>query len=110
MCVFAFLAKLTLNPPEGIIAGPISEDNFFEWECLITGPDETCFENGVFPAKIIFPQVIHRRSLRKSYEPNDESAANVNAAKMWREDRAQFELIADNLVRKTLCLPPNTSL
>jgi ubiquitin-conjugating enzyme E2 G2 len=40
-------------------------------------------------------------------EPNDESAANVNAAKMWREDRAQFEQIADNLVRKTLGLPPS---
>lgn len=38
-------------------------------------------------------------------EPNDESAANVNAAKMWREDRSQFERIADNLVRKTLGLP-----
>jgi hypothetical protein len=40
-------------------------------------------------------------------EPNDESAANVNAAKMWREDRNQFEQIADNLVRKTLGLPPS---
>lgn len=38
-------------------------------------------------------------------EPNDESAANVNAAKMWREDRKQFEQIADRLVRKTLGLP-----
>lgn len=28
-------AELTLNPPEGIVAGPISEDNFFEWEALI---------------------------------------------------------------------------
>jgi ubiquitin-conjugating enzyme E2 G2 len=37
-------------------------------------------------------------------EPNDESAANVNAAKMWREDRVQFESIADALVRKTLGL------
>lgn len=27
--------ELTLNPPEGIVAGPISEDNFFEWEALI---------------------------------------------------------------------------
>ncbi|VDO23002.1 unnamed protein product [Brugia timori] len=170
---------MTLNPPEGIIAGPISEDNFFEWECLITGPDETCFENGVFPARIIFPQdyplsppkmqftcdifhpniypdgrvcisILHSpgddptgyessaerwspvQSIEKillsvvsmlavklklsfttksvSLEPNDESAANVNAAKMWREDRLQFERIADSLVRKTLCLPPNTSL
>lgn len=30
------LTELTLNPPEGIIAGPINEENFFEWEALIT--------------------------------------------------------------------------
>lgn len=35
-------------------------------------------------------------------EPNDESGANVDAAKMWREDRAEFEKIAQSLVRKTL--------
>lgn len=28
--------ELTLNPPEGIIAGPITEENYFEWEALIT--------------------------------------------------------------------------
>lgn len=27
--------ELTLNPPEGITAGPVSEDNFFVWEALI---------------------------------------------------------------------------
>ena len=32
----ASFAELTLNPPEGIIAGPINEENFFEWEALIT--------------------------------------------------------------------------
>lgn len=31
-----FILELTLNPPEGIIAGPINEENFFEWEALIT--------------------------------------------------------------------------
>lgn len=30
------LAELVTNPPEGIVAGPVSEDNFFEWEALIT--------------------------------------------------------------------------
>lgn len=35
-------------------------------------------------------------------EPNDESGANVDAAKMWREDRQQFNRIADRLVRKSL--------
>lgn len=48
-------AELTLNPPEGIVAGPLSEDNFFEWEALIAGPEGTCFEGGVFPARLIFP-------------------------------------------------------
>lgn len=52
--IFSF-SELTLNPPEGIVAGPISEDNFFEWEALIQGPEGTCFEGGVFPARLIFP-------------------------------------------------------
>ena len=33
---FVTFSELTLNPPEGIIAGPINEENFFEWEALIT--------------------------------------------------------------------------
>ena len=37
-------------------------------------------------------------------EPNDESAANVDAAKMWREDREQFKNRATRTVRKTLGL------
>lgn len=39
-------------------------------------------------------------------EPNDESGANVDAAKMWREDRQEFNRIAERIVRKTLGLPP----
>jgi hypothetical protein len=31
-----YVVELTLNPPEGIVAGPINEENFFEWEALIT--------------------------------------------------------------------------
>ena len=37
-------------------------------------------------------------------EPNDESGANVDAAKMWREDREQFKRIAIQVVRKSLNL------
>ncbi|XP_013115853.1 ubiquitin-conjugating enzyme E2 G2 [Stomoxys calcitrans] len=47
--------QLTLDPPDGIVAGPVSEDNFFEWEALIAGPEGTCFEGGVFPARLVFP-------------------------------------------------------
>ncbi len=37
-------------------------------------------------------------------EPNDESPANVDAAKMWREDRKKFNEIARKAVRKSLNL------
>lgn len=30
-----FLTEMTINPPEGIVAGPVNEENFFEWEALI---------------------------------------------------------------------------
>lgn len=39
-----------------IPAGPSSEDNFFTWEALIKGPDDTPFEGGVFNAILTFPK------------------------------------------------------
>lgn len=54
------------------MAGPKSEDNFFEWEALITyvfmscdshliiaffrGPEDSSFEGGVFVTELVFPQ------------------------------------------------------
>lgn len=151
--------QLTRNPPDGITAGPIDEENFFEWEAVILGPEGTCFEGGVFTAKLTFPpdyplsppkmqftneifhpniyqdgrvciSILHApgidpmgyessserwspvQSVEKVLlsvismlaEPNDESGANVDAAKMWREDRKKFNEIADKLVRKSLGL------
>ena len=77
------VAELLQNPPEGIVAGPINEENFFEWESLITyvweisfgaynatvlngllisflfcldrGPEGTPFEDGIFVANLSFP-------------------------------------------------------
>lgn len=37
-------------------------------------------------------------------EPNDESPANIDASKMWRENREEFNRIAQRIVRKTLGL------
>ncbi|MGH0152424.1 UNVERIFIED_CONTAM: hypothetical protein FKN15_049186 [Acipenser sinensis] len=37
-------------------------------------------------------------------EPNDESGANVDASKMWREERDQFFKIAEQIVKKSLGL------
>ena len=33
--------QLSENPPEGLMAGPISDDNYFEWEAAITGEEDT---------------------------------------------------------------------
>jgi ubiquitin-conjugating enzyme E2 G2 len=38
-------------------------------------------------------------------EPNDESPANVDAAVMWRNDRAAYERKCDDCVRMSLSLP-----
>ncbi|KAJ3299937.1 Ubiquitin-conjugating enzyme E2 G2 [Borealophlyctis nickersoniae] len=151
--------ELTVNAPEGITAGPISEDNFFEWEALIAGPEGTPYENGVFSATIKFPKdyplsppvmkftcpmfhpniytdgtvcisILHPpgddpnmyesaserwspvQSVEKILlsvvsmlaEPNDESGANIEASKMWRTDRAQFERVVRENTMKTLGL------
>ena len=47
---------LTSSPPDGITAGPVSEDDIFLWEALIQGPDGTPLEGGVFPAELKFPK------------------------------------------------------
>lgn len=38
-------------------------------------------------------------------EPNDESAANVDAAKCWRDDKPRFLECAQRAVRKSLGIP-----
>lgn len=173
---------LTNNPPEGITAGPVSEDDLLYWEALIQGPEGTPFEGGVFPAELRFPkdyplapptmkflgEVWHpngmslplptfpspcRRSAADAKvtvypsglvcisilhppgddpnhyehaserwspiqsvekilisvmsmlaEPNDESPANVEAAKQWRERRDEYEAKVRDGVRRMLGL------
>ncbi|EGS17207.1 putative ubiquitin carrier protein [Thermochaetoides thermophila DSM 1495] len=141
------------NPPEGITAGPVNEDDLLVWEAWIQGPEGTPFEGGVFPAELRFPKdyplapptmkflsevfhpnvcisILHPpgddpnhyehaserwspiQSVEKILisvmsmlaEPNDESPANVEAAKMWRENRAEYERRVKESVRRSLGL------
>ncbi|KAK1902405.1 Ubiquitin-conjugating enzyme E2 G2 [Dissostichus eleginoides] len=76
------------------------------------GPQDTCFEGGVFPAVLSFPSDYPLSPPKMRFtcdmfhpnKPNDESGANVDASKMWREDRQQFYSLAQNIVRKSLGL------
>lgn len=54
--LFTEYRTLTNDPPDGITAGPASEDDMFLWEALIQGPEGTPFEGGIFPAELKFPK------------------------------------------------------
>lgn len=174
---------LTNNPPDGITAGPVSEDDLLNWQALIQGPEGTPFEGGVFPAELKFPSdyplsppsmkflgeiwhpngiyspvlsppvikkacisdvshhivypsglvcisILHPagddpnhyehaserwspiQSVEKILlsvmnllaEPNDESPANVDAAKQWRDRRAEYDKQVQDSVRRSLGL------
>ncbi|CAG8564375.1 11048_t:CDS:2 [Gigaspora rosea] len=120
--------ELTLNAPEGITAGPINEESFFEWEALIAGPEGTPYE--VYPDGMVCISILHPpgddpnmyessserwspvQSVEKILlsvvsmlaEPNDESGANIEACKIWRNDREAFNKIVRDNVKKTLGL------
>ncbi|KAJ3200739.1 Ubiquitin-conjugating enzyme E2 G2 [Entophlyctis luteolus] len=151
--------ELTVNPPDGITAGPVSEDDFFVWEALICGPESTPYENGIFTAVLKFPSdyplsppqmtftppvfhpniyadgrvcisILHApgddplgyelaserwspvQSVEKILlsvvsmlaEPNDESGANIEASKMWRDNREKFNAVVRSQVKQTLGL------
>lgn len=175
--LFSEYKALLTNPPDGITAGPVSEDDLFVWEALIQGPEGTPFEGGIFPAELKFPKdyplnppkmkflgeiwhpngkpilmshlsladmhrvivytngevcisILHPpgddpnhyesaserwspiQSVEKILisvmsmlaEPNDESPANVEAAKMWRDRRSDFEKKVREGVRRSLGL------
>ncbi|KAJ2159607.1 ubiquitin conjugating enzyme Ubc7/UbcP3 [Coemansia sp. RSA 552] len=149
--------ELSLNSPEGIIAGPIDEDNLFKWEAVFIGPEGTPYANGVFTATLDFPRdyplnpptmkfttpmfhpnvyqngvvcisILHPpgddpnhyessserwspvQSVEKILlsvismisEPNDESSANVDAGKIWRDDRERYNKIVEDIVKGSL--------
>ncbi len=48
------LFKITDNPPPGVQAS-LSNDNLFEWDAVIFGPGDTCFDGGVFRLRMKFP-------------------------------------------------------
>lgn len=50
------LKEIIESPPLNCSAGPISNDNMYEWEAFIIGPDDTPYQGGTFKLKITFPQ------------------------------------------------------
>ncbi|KAI8808644.1 ubiquitin-conjugating enzyme/RWD-like protein [Cladochytrium replicatum] len=150
------LKELSSNPVPGFSAG-LADDNIYEWDVLIMGPEGTLFEGGFFKARLSFPvdyplmppkmkflssiwhpnvyedgniciSILHPPGDDQyGYEaaaerwlpihtvetivvsvvsmlssPNDESPANLDAAKEWREDFPTFKKKVQRCVRRSL--------
>ena len=47
--------NLTNDAPDGIIAGPKDETDYFLWIATFEGPEGTPFEGGIYEAELKFP-------------------------------------------------------
>lgn len=61
--------QLSSDPDAVVVAGPVSEDNYLEWEALVPGPDETPYEGGVFPARLSFPSTYPLEPPKMVFDP-----------------------------------------
>ena len=82
--------QLTVNPPEGMTAGPLDEDNMFEWECLILGAEDTLYEGGCFRALLSFPK--DEQSLKSPY--SEDTARMIDEEVRLRVDTAYKRTLA----------------
>ncbi|QEU62780.1 Ubc7 [Kluyveromyces lactis] len=64
------LEKLTKDSPEGILASPIDDSNLFQWDCLIMGPPDSCYEGGVFNARLDFPKDYPLNPPKLTFQPS----------------------------------------
>ncbi|MCJ1313185.1 Ubiquitin-conjugating enzyme E2 7 [Agyrium rufum] len=100
--LFSEYRALTLNPPLGITAGPISEDDIFHWECLISGPEGTPFEGGIFPALLDFPRDYPLSPPSMKFVPcGGEGVEGVGGVPLWHPN-----VYASGLVCISILHPP----
>ena len=48
--------KELLKDPNCLFSIEINSDSLFQWNFFIFGPEDTLYEGGIFPGKIIFPK------------------------------------------------------
>uniref|UniRef100_A0A0M3ISX8 UBC core domain-containing protein n=1 Tax=Ascaris lumbricoides TaxID=6252 RepID=A0A0M3ISX8_ASCLU len=110
------LSDLKKEPVEGFSAGLQGDgSDIYKWQVLILGPPDTPYEGGFFKANLDFPkdypqrppkmrftsEIWHPNMISMLADPNRDSPANVDAAKMMRDDYTAFKKKVAACVRKS---------
>eukprot|EP01098_Paradermamoeba_levis_P000633 TRINITY_DN1069_c0_g1_i1.p1 TRINITY_DN1069_c0_g1~~TRINITY_DN1069_c0_g1_i1.p1 ORF type:complete len:162 (-),score=14.43 TRINITY_DN1069_c0_g1_i1:266-751(-) len=50
------LKQMQVEPPAGVSASPVTDDNLYVWNATIFGPEESEWEGGIFSLRLTFPE------------------------------------------------------
>ena len=78
-----YLIRFNQDPPEGISAGPIKENDLLHWKAAIAGPFDSPYEGGIFDLDINFPEDTPHKPPKikfktKIYHPNINSEGDIS--------------------------------
>lgn len=50
------LKSVKQEPPEGVSASPLQDENLYVWGATIVGPDDTSWEGGIYSMRLMFTE------------------------------------------------------
>ena len=85
------LEDFNKDPPEGCSAGPIDDNDMFNWQAAFPGPENSPYEGGNFTLKMQFPKDFPFKPPKvefetKVYHPNVKSATGAICLGILKDD------------------------
>ena len=85
------LEDFNKDPPEGCSAGPIDDNDMFNWQATFPGPENSPYEGGNFTLKMQFPKDYPFKPPKvefetKVYHPNVKSATGAICLGILKDD------------------------